>query len=327
MGQLASMLGFSNAALIKRLRDDCTLNDEQLETFKMETAFDQVTILKYFHIFKEYCKCLSKEPEKLELTGEEFIQIPCLAVNPLRDQFLRNIPSKSGSESHKGNVDFAAFMRLLAVTNGEARIGEKLKFAFQMYDMDGDGKVAMEDLIQYLTVATDFDEDTKQQVEEYKAFIEEAARTTFEELGRDDFLRIEDFAKTLLHSDFAHKYVLYIPLNKPLKSIKKNIEKAKDDIEAEKERIKKEDERRQLLYDLTPEGKEEIKEREEKEAKEKEEKEEQKKKEEEEKKKKEEEEKKKKEEEEKKKKEEEEKKKKEKAVSIIDILSFCYFAI
>ena len=75
----------------------------------METAFDELTILKYFHVFKEYCKCLSKEPEKLELTGEEFILIPCLAVNPLRNQFLRCIPSKSGAGNHMGNVDFPAF--------------------------------------------------------------------------------------------------------------------------------------------------------------------------------------------------------------------------
>ena len=116
----------------------------------METAFDELTILKYFHVFKEYCKCLSKEPEKLELEAEEFLQIPCFAVNPLRNQFLRCIPSKSGNGSHTGNVSFAAFMRLMAVTNGEARVAEKLKFAFNMYDMDGDGRIEIEDLVHYL---------------------------------------------------------------------------------------------------------------------------------------------------------------------------------
>ena len=128
-------------------------------------------------------------------------------------------------------------------------------------------------------VVTDFDADTKQQVEEYKLFIKTAATTTFEELGRDDFLRMEDFAKTLLHSDFAHKYVLPIPLNKPVKNIQKKIDKVKANLEAEEERLKKAVERRQTLYDATPEGKEEIKNKEEKEAKEEEEEKEQKKKE------------------------------------------------
>ena len=270
--------------------------------YRMETAFDELTILKYFHVFKEYCKCLSKEPEKLELTGEEFIQIPCLAVNPLRDQFLRCIPSKSGAGNHMGNVDFSAFMRLLAVTNGDARVAEKLKFAFQMYDMDGDGKIHIDDLVGYLSLVTDFDEDTTQQVEEYQEFVKKAAKKTFEELGRDDFLRLEDFAKTLLHSDFAHKYVLAMPLNKPLKTIQKKIDKVKVALEAEKQRMANANERRQKTFDSTPEGKELIKEKEEKEEKDKAEAEEKKKKEEEEKKKK---------EEEKKQKEEEEKKKKE----------------
>ena len=205
-------------------------------SYRMETAFDELTILKYFHVFKEYCKCLSKEPEKLELTGEEFILIPCLAVNPLRDQFLRCIPSKSGAGNHMGNVDFPAFMRLLAVTNGDARVAEKLKFAFQMYDMDGDGKIHIDDLVGYLSLVTDFDEDTTQQVEEYQEFIKKAAKKTFEELGRDNFLRLEDFAKTLLHSDFAHKYVLAMPLNKPLKTIQKKIDKVQVDLEAEHQR-------------------------------------------------------------------------------------------
>ena len=168
-------------------------------------------------VWKNYCECLqdkSKDEKKtdggerneLALTGEEFLRIPCFAISPLRHQFLRCIPSKRGAGSHKGDVDFEAFMRLMAVTNGESRAADKLKFAFQMYDMDGDGKIATDDLVMYLEAVTDFDEDTKQQQEEYKEFIKKAAKTTFEELGRDDYLRIEDFAKTLLHSDFGHKY-------------------------------------------------------------------------------------------------------------------------
>ena len=40
-----------------------------------------------------------------------------------------------------------------------------------MYDMDGDGKIHIDDLVGYLSLVTDFDEDTTQQVEEYQEFI------------------------------------------------------------------------------------------------------------------------------------------------------------
>tara|TARA_B100000780_G_C21073799_1_gene432191 strand:+ start:190 stop:825 length:636 start_codon:yes stop_codon:yes gene_type:complete len=197
MGNVLQILGFNDDAIIAKLHVDCALNESQIETFKMETAFDEITILKYYHVWKNYCECLADLENKgiirgeLELTGEEFLNIPCFAISPLKKQFLRCVPSKNGSGNHTGNVDFPAFMRLMAITNGDARVADKLKFAFQMYDMDGDGKVEIEDLILYLTAVTDFDEDTKQQQEEYKEFIIRAAKTTFEELGRDDFLRIE----------------------------------------------------------------------------------------------------------------------------------------
>ena len=281
MGALLAMLGFGEEALRKKLREDCALNDEQLETYRMETAFDLLTILKYFHIWKEFCKCLAKdhekEPDKLELTGEEFLQIPCIAISPLKNQIIRSIPSKNGTGCHVGDIDFSAFMRLTAVTNGDARMADKLKFAFQMYDMDGDGKIEMHDLIQYLTAVTDFDEETKQQQDEYKEFIKKAAKTTFEELGRDDFLRMEDFQKTLLHSDFAHKYVLALPLNN-VGDVAKEIEKVKKDLEIEAARLVKAEEVRQARYDATPEGKEATKQKEEEEEKKQKEEEEQKKK-------------------------------------------------
>jgi hypothetical protein len=50
MGQIASMLGLADGAQTKKLREGCSLNATQIETFKMETAFDELTILKYYHV-------------------------------------------------------------------------------------------------------------------------------------------------------------------------------------------------------------------------------------------------------------------------------------
>ena len=45
-------------------------------SYRMETAFDELTILKYFHVFKEYCKCLSNSClgiDTLGTTAERFL--------------------------------------------------------------------------------------------------------------------------------------------------------------------------------------------------------------------------------------------------------------
>ena len=71
-------------------------------------------------------------------------------------------------------------------------------------------------------------------------------------------ISILDFSKTLLHSDFAHKYFLPIPLNKPKKWIEKKIARIKEHLIDEETRIVKAEERRQTIFDATPEGKEAI---------------------------------------------------------------------
>ena len=191
MGQVMDMC--SRRKQVAKLRAACSLSDEELETFHMETGFELISILRYFNIFSEYHKCIAENKEKLELTPEEFKQIPAIQISPLGDQIVRIIPARTGSGFHKGNIDFAAFIRLLAITNGSARKADKLRYAFNMYDIDGDGKVSVEDLRKYAEMCTDFAEQDRSEITKYKELLNKAVDQTFSELGRTDFLRLEDF--------------------------------------------------------------------------------------------------------------------------------------
>ncbi len=261
MGQIMDL--FSNRKETAKLRAACTLSDEELETFHMETGFDLLSILRYFNIFSEYHKCLSKDQDKLELTHDEFKEIPPIKISPLKDQIVRVIPSRTGSGFHEGNIDFAAFLRLLAITNGQARKADKLRYAFNMYDIDGDGKVSVDDLKKYTEMCTDFAEQDRGEVAKYKELLNKAVDQTFAELGRTDFLRLEDFAKTLIHTDFAHKYKLHIETHMDLAKVQKLIDKTQTDITKEEARQKKEEDRIEALYLGSPEGKAETKAKEE----------------------------------------------------------------
>ena len=267
MGALFSLL--NSSADMKKLREDCPLSNEELETFRMETGFTQFKILRYYATFKLYIDCIAEDKTKMDLTPEEFEQIPCICISPLKSQFIKSIPSKTGNGKHRGNVDFAAFLRLLAVTNGDSRFADKLRFAFNMYDIDGDGKVSVQDVTTFISSVTDFAEQYRAEETKYKELLEDAVKKMFQELGRDEYLRLEDFAQTLMHSDFAHKYQLNINTGMTLKKVQAVIDKNKKDLDGETERLKKEAERRQKIWESSEDGKAELKEKEEKEAAEK----------------------------------------------------------
>ncbi|KAK2190390.1 hypothetical protein NP493_82g03002 [Ridgeia piscesae] len=85
---------------------------------------------------------------------DDFLRIPELAINPLGDRIVHSFFTE-GSED---GVNFRQFMRTLAkfrpikehqanqLNSREA----KLKFAFNMYDLDGDNMISREELLSVL---------------------------------------------------------------------------------------------------------------------------------------------------------------------------------
>ncbi|CAO2583128.1 Calcineurin B homologous protein 2 [Lemmus lemmus] len=121
-----------------------------------ETGFSQASLLRLYHRFQ----ALDRE-EKGFLSRLDLQRIGALAVNPLGDRIIDSF-FPNGSE----RVDFAGFARVLAhfrpvdeedATTRDPKQPEplnsrtnKLRFAFQLYDLDGDGKISRNEMLQVL---------------------------------------------------------------------------------------------------------------------------------------------------------------------------------
>ncbi|XP_062040337.1 calcineurin B homologous protein 1-like [Lepus europaeus] len=131
------------------------LRHEELEEIKKETGFSHSQIARLYKRFTS-----------LDINGigalsrEDFLRIPELAINPLGDRIISAFFSEGEDE-----VNFRVFIRILAhfrpisdkENSKDAKGPEplnsrsnKLRFAFQLYDLDKDDKISRSELIQVL---------------------------------------------------------------------------------------------------------------------------------------------------------------------------------
>ncbi|XP_028275624.1 calcineurin B homologous protein 2 [Parambassis ranga] len=141
-----------------------------------------------------------------ELRPEDFDAIRELAMNPIGDRIIRAFFS-AGKET----LDFPSFVRILAhfrpadknrdraqqePANSRTR---KLRFAFQLYDQDGDGKISRAELLQVLRLMLEM-----QVTEEQLQCIAERAIQEAD-LDQDDAISFDEFKKSLEKVDIDHK--------------------------------------------------------------------------------------------------------------------------
>ncbi|XP_007246042.3 calcineurin B homologous protein 2 [Astyanax mexicanus] len=168
-----------------------------------ETGFTSAHLARLFERFE----ALDKD-KKGYLSPQDFEAIKELALNPICDRIIGAFFS-SGQEM----LDFSSFVRILAhfrpIDNNRtkepnspdpinSRIN-KLKFAFQLYDQDKDGKISRNELLQVLRAMLE-----KQVTEEQ---LESIADRTIQEadLDRDDAISFEEFRKSLEKVNIDHK--------------------------------------------------------------------------------------------------------------------------
>ena len=90
------------------------------------------------------------------LSRDDFLRIPELAINPLGDRIVEAFFAEIGSNDI--GVNFRQFMRVLArfrpiKKNRDNKLNnrlEKLRFAFKIYDLDGDDKITKQELLSIL---------------------------------------------------------------------------------------------------------------------------------------------------------------------------------
>lgn len=127
------------------------LSKEDIENLQQETGFTHNQILRLYSRFVNLDKSGSGT-----LTREDFLHIPELAINPLGDRIVHAFFYDGDADGVKFNHFLKTLARFRAIDkkkDSEAAVNsriEKLKFAFRMYDIDGDDKISREELLEVL---------------------------------------------------------------------------------------------------------------------------------------------------------------------------------
>ncbi|XP_013870642.1 calcineurin B homologous protein 2 [Austrofundulus limnaeus] len=167
-----------------------------------ETGFSAAHLFRLYERFE----FLDKD-NKGHLRPEDFEAVQELSTNPIRDRIIGSF-FPPGQET----ADFPTFVRILAhfrPTEKSRTRGDqpepansstgKLKFAFQLYDQDRDGKISKDELLQVLRAMLEMQVTEEQLQSMAERAIQEA------DLDKDKAISFEEFRKTLEKVDTDQK--------------------------------------------------------------------------------------------------------------------------
>ncbi|XP_050406597.1 calcineurin B homologous protein 1 [Patella vulgata] len=180
-------------------RSSMQLQEEEINEIQRETGFSQSQIVRLYSRFTS----LDKSNNGF-LSREDFLRIPELAINPLGDRIVHAFFQESNDET----VNFKQFMRVLArfrpiKTNQDKNKmntrEDKLRFAFKMYDLDGDDKISKDELLAvlHMMVGANISEEQLGSI---------ADRTITEvDYNKDNQISFEEFIKAMEKVDVEQK--------------------------------------------------------------------------------------------------------------------------
>ncbi|XP_066494749.1 calcineurin B homologous protein 2-like [Tiliqua scincoides] len=173
------------------------------EAIMRDTGFSQANVLRLYERFQ----ALDKD-EKGYLSKKDLLGIGELAVNPIGDRIIDAF-FEDGSEA----TDFRTFAQVLAhfrpvegsvsSDSVNSRLS-KLKFAFQLYDQDKDGKISRLEMMQVLRMMIGIQVTDEQ--------LECITDRTIQEADKDgdDAISFEEFAKSMEKLNIEQKMSLRI---------------------------------------------------------------------------------------------------------------------
>ncbi|CAH3161339.1 unnamed protein product [Porites evermanni] len=136
------------------LKSSTLLQEEDIEELQNETGFSPNQIRRLYCRFSSLDKAT-----KGTLSRRDFISIPELAINPIGDRIIDAFfMNEDSQERDEETCNFRQFVRTLAhfrpidsATENPLNSREKkMQFAFKIYDLDNDGKISKDDLMQVL---------------------------------------------------------------------------------------------------------------------------------------------------------------------------------
>ncbi|KAL0222271.1 hypothetical protein RCL1_002125 [Eukaryota sp. TZLM3-RCL] len=166
-----------------------SLSTSQIEEFTSISKFSPKEIKRLYRRFRR----LDRNNDGT-LTQEEFLSLPELATNPLRDRVLQLFHL-----NQRDNITFKTFISTLNVFSSKADKHEKLKAAFAIYDIDGDGVINNIDLTKIVRMLVGQTLSTSQ--------VDQVVIKTMSEadIDGDGVLSFEEFAKTMSSVDLEMK--------------------------------------------------------------------------------------------------------------------------
>lgn len=119
------------------------------------------------------------------ISADEILSVPEFAVNPLSQRLMRMLDG----------LNFKEFVAFLSPFSSCASLQQKVEFIFKVYDSDGNGKVAFNDMLDVLRDLTGQFISEPQREKVLTHVLEEAGYT------KDSLLIPSDFVKILGNSD------------------------------------------------------------------------------------------------------------------------------
>ena len=131
------------------------------------------------------------------LDKEEFLRLPQIENNPLANRLIDVFDKDNG-----GTVDFEEFLQGLSIFSVKGRKDQKLKFLFQIYDINNDGFITNGELFDVLKMMTGSNlRDVQLQQIVDKTII-------FADLDRDGKISLEEFTKMVERTNVLKQLVL-----------------------------------------------------------------------------------------------------------------------
>ena len=199
-----------NKAIILKMQSKIKMTEEVLEEIRMTTGFDRHEIKRLNKKFYE----ITEDNESMSIA--DFFSISCIYVSPLKHR-VASIFGFSDSVSHINAKQFIVGVSRFNCPLIESR-EEKMRVAFRLQDIDGDGVINKSDIVNYLNLVTGIlkiDESgvarLETKLDTYDA--EEIANKMLQESATDSlkqFITFNDFQRIISSSDFQTKLRLPI---------------------------------------------------------------------------------------------------------------------
>jgi len=158
----------------------------------LEVDFEPEEIRRLFSRFKKIDLNDSKS-----VTSSELMDIPALQANPLVQRVIDIF-----DEDQNGEVDFKEFIQGVSQFSVKGDKSSKLRFAFKIYDMDGDGYISNGELFQVLKMMVGSNlKDTQLQQIVDKTIL-------FADKDEDGKINFEEFCEVVGNTDIHKKMVV-----------------------------------------------------------------------------------------------------------------------